>query len=102
MVDVFRGCGLTEASDPMVCEGTVWLLESQRKDGAWPVQFNGDAPIPGDPDKSPYDLIHPVWTATQALRDRDFQIRRNYAWAEHIQKVTRDSNFGKLCYKKKW
>ena len=31
VVDCLRGLGLTEASDAMVCDGTVWLLEQQQR-----------------------------------------------------------------------
>ena len=32
---------MTEASDPMVCEGTLLLLDFQRKNGSWPAWLPG-------------------------------------------------------------
>ena len=33
--DVLRGAGLTEAADAELCEGTLYLLATQKKDGSW-------------------------------------------------------------------
>ena len=91
---------MTEASDPMLCEGTLYLLRTQRKNGSWPaVMWGEDAP---ESSLDYYHRIHPTWVATQALRDRDFKENRNRFWGEHIAKVLRDSKFSKLAYKPGW
>ena len=87
IVDCLRGLGLTEASDPMVCQGTVWLLDQQAKNGSWPSIFAG-----GKKGSGVYDKLHPTWVCTQALRDRDFQIKRNQPWQNFIEKLVRDTN----------
>ena len=97
IVDCLRGLGLTEASDPMVCQGTVWLLDQQAKNGSWPSIFAG-----GKKGTGVYDKLHPTWVCTQALRDRDFQIKRNQPWQNFIEKLVRDTNIGTLQYKPKW
>ena len=63
-LDNLRGTGLTEVTDSMVCEGTVWLLDIQLKNGSWPVWFDG-----GDDDDShdSYDLMHSTWVCTQVM-----------------------------------
>lgn len=97
IVDCLRGLGLTEASDPMVCQGTVWLLDQQAKNGSWPSIFAG-----GKKGTGVYDKLHPTWVCTQALRDRDFQIRRNQPWQNFIEKLVRDTHIDSLLYKPKW
>lgn len=97
IVDCLRGLGLTEASDPMVCQGTVWLLDQQAKNGSWPSIFTG-----GKKGTGVYDKLHPTWVCTQALRDRDFQIRRNQPWQNFIDKLVKDTNISSLLYKPKW
>lgn len=67
--DVLRGTGLTEATDPLLCSASLWLVATQRKNGQWPVWMSG-----GGKDHSYYDTLHPSWVATQCLRDRDFEI----------------------------
>ena len=37
------GMGLTEASDPMCCEGSVYLLKVQHKNGSFPLWFGEPA-----------------------------------------------------------
>jgi hypothetical protein len=96
IVDCLRGLGLTEASDPMVCQGTVWLLDQQAKNGSWPSIFAG-----GKKGTGVYDKLHPTWVCTQALRDRDFQIKRNQPWQNFIEKLVRDTNIDSLLYKPK-
>ncbi len=98
--DCLRGVGLTEASDPMLCEGTLYLLNTQRKNGTW------RAVLPNDttPEKSldAYHRIHPTWVCTQALRDRDFRVADNQFWPEFIGKVLKASKFDTLMYKPGW
>ena len=101
VIDVLRGCGLTEASDPVVCEGSVWLVAQQNKDGSWPAVFPDD-PAGTDKKHGHYDRLHPVWVATQCLRDRDFQFHRNAKWIDWMEKVLRDSKLRKLKYKPRW
>ena len=33
ILDNLRGVGLTDGSDPMVCEASVWLLKQQKRNG---------------------------------------------------------------------
>ena len=75
----------------------MWLIEQQCKDGSWPVRFYG-----GEGGDGHYDKMHPVWVATQSLRDRDFQFHRNQAWITWMEKVLRDSKLRKLKYKPSW
>ena len=70
--DCLRGAGLTEASDPMLCEGTLFMLSMQRKHGDWPAIMFGDNTPEASLDY--YHRIHPTWVCTQSLRDRDFKI----------------------------
>ena len=80
--DILRGAGLTEASDPMLCEGTLYLLRTQRKNGTWPVSI----PFVSEDreDIGLYQRIHPTWVCTQALRDRDFRIQDN-RWRARLE-----------------
>ena len=99
--DCLRGVGLTEASDAMLCEGTLFLLRTQRKNGTWP------AVVPGGEDEPEsaldyYHRIHPTWVSTQALRDRDFRVADNQFWPEFIGKVLKESQFATLAYKASW
>ena len=101
IVDVLRGAGLTEGSDPMVCEGTLYMLSQQRKNGSWP------AVLPGEETRNEkaldvYHRVHPTWVCTQALRDRDFRVADNQFWPGFIGKVLRDTQFHKLEYKPGW
>ena len=89
--------GSTEASDPYCCEGTLFLLQAQAKDGSFPTTFAN-----GQPAKSAYDRLHSTWVCTQCLRDRDFQIVRNMKWLSHAEKLLRLTDFGKLDYVKTW
>ena len=99
--DCLRGCGMSEASDPMLLDGTLYMLRVQRKKGDWPAVLPGDEP--GDEALlDSYHRIHPTWVCTQALRDRDFKENRNVFWGEHIAKVLRDSKFATLAYKPGW
>eukprot|EP01052_Picozoa_sp_SAG31_P022358 SAG31_NODE_1775_length_7303_cov_2.409356_5_plen_254_part_00 len=97
IVDTFRGMGLTEASDPYCCEGTLYLLKVQNKDGSFPTTFAN-----GQEAKAAYDKLHSTWVCTQCLRDRDFQITRNIKWLSHAEKLLRLTDFGKLEYTKTW
>eukprot|EP01065_Artemidia_motanka_P015644 TRINITY_DN19383_c0_g1_i1.p1 TRINITY_DN19383_c0_g1~~TRINITY_DN19383_c0_g1_i1.p1 ORF type:complete len:590 (+),score=174.67 TRINITY_DN19383_c0_g1_i1:55-1824(+) len=97
-LDVLRGAGVTETSDPLVCEATLWLLRQQCLDGSWPTTFHNDAP--GDvARKSPYDIIHPVWTAANALRDRDYtrDLKASPAWRAHVGTVLRQVDSKGSC-----
>ena len=100
IVDCLRGAGLTEASDPMVCEGTAFLLSLQRRNGSWP------AVLPGEPQPEAsmdaYHRIHPTWVAMQSLRDRDFRISDNQFWPEFCSKLMAQVKFDKLAYKPAW
>ena len=100
IVDCLRGAGLTEASDPMVCEGTLMLLSTQRKNGSWPVWLQGDTRPEKEHDT--YHRVHPTWVCTQCLRDRDFRIADNQFWPAFIGKALRETNFRKLLYKATW
>ena len=90
-LDNLRGTGLTEVTDPMVCEGTVWLLETQLPNGAWPVWFDGGD---NDGDHDFYDRMHATWVCTQALRDRDFRINEDEVrqWRVYVEKVLKETN----------
>ena len=94
IVDTFRGCGLTSASDRMVCQGSLYLLGTQKKDGSWPYwSAAGDANA--DKQRSSYDVLHPTWVAVQALRDRDFQLDRPEAekWRVWINRLVKETDF---------
>ena len=101
IIDCLRGVGLTEASDKMVCEGTLFMLRTQRRAGDWP-----SVPVPGDDtpeaQMDAYARIHPTWTCTQALRDRDFRVADNQFWPDFIQKLLKETKFHKLLYKPTW
>ena len=99
--DCLRGCGMTEGSDPMLCEGTLYMLKMQRKNGTWPAILPGDDDTP-EHKLDYYHRIHPTWVCTQALRDRDFKIGANAFWPDFIGKVLRETQFDKLLYKPGW
>jgi len=117
-VDVLRGIGMTEANDPLLTEGTQYLLRTQRKDGSWPALFHGakkngqhkDAGFIVVPKGGPlgqlsaYDELHPTWVATQALRDRDYKITRkgNQRWASFVDRAMKRAKFSELRYTPKW
>eukprot|EP00656_Telonema_subtile_P053730 TRINITY_DN7848_c0_g2_i2.p1 TRINITY_DN7848_c0_g2~~TRINITY_DN7848_c0_g2_i2.p1 ORF type:complete len:326 (+),score=72.20 TRINITY_DN7848_c0_g2_i2:154-1131(+) len=96
-VDVLRGAGVSEATDPLMTQGTLYLLQVQKKDGSWPARFHDEE---SSKRSSFYDKIHPTWVATQALRDRDYKIERvgNAKWAKWISKVVVATDFGTLLY----
>lgn len=100
--DCLRGAGLTEASDPMLCEGTLFMLSMQRKQGDWPAIMFGDNTPEASLDY--YHRIHPTWVCTQSLRDRDFKIGAgaNMFWPQFVAKVIKESNFSTLAYKPSW
>ena len=98
--DCLRGCGMTEASDPMLCEGTLYMLRTQRKNGFWPAVLPGEKTPEADLDY--YHRVHPTWVCTQALRDRDFKIGSNAFWPDFIAKVLKESQFTTLDYKPGW
>jgi hypothetical protein len=124
--DCLRGAGLTEASDPMLCEGTLFMLSMQRKHGDWPAIMFGDNTPEASLDY--YHRIHPTWVCTQSLRDRDFKIGAgaNMFWCapftaavhrppsinspftlascrpQFVAKVIKESNFSTLAYKPSW
>jgi len=94
IVDTFRGCGLTSASDRLVCEGSLSLLRTQRKDGSWPYWTDhGDGSK--DKDCSFYDVLHPTWVAVQGLRDRDFKLDRpaSEKWRVWVTKIVKQVGF---------
>lgn len=103
VIDCLRGAGLTEASDKMVCEGTLLLLRLQQPNGSWPVWLPGyDCP---ERDLDTYHRVHPTWVCTQALRDRDFRIagnEGNHIWSTFIPKLLADINFKELAYQPDW
>ena len=99
--DCLRGCGMTEASDPMLCEGTLFMLNTQRKTGFWPCVMPGEGKT-REKDLDFYHRVHPTWVCTQALRDRDFKIGANAFWPEFIGKVLKETQFDKLAYKPGW
>ena len=103
VIDVLRGCGKTPAGDTLICEATVWLLDTQRKCGSWPLWFN-HGKGEGDSDTSAYDLLHPTWVATQALRDRDFKLLRhgNQLWDKWVHKLVKQTDFNHLEYEAPW
>jgi hypothetical protein len=98
--DCLRGCGMTEGNDAMLCEGTLYMLRTQRKNGMWPSVLPGDDTPEKDLDY--YHRIHPTWVCTQALRDRDFKIGNNAFWPEFIGKVLKETKFDTLAYKPGW
>ena len=55
--DCLRGVGLTEASDPMLCEGTLYMLRTQRKNGTWPAVMPGNE---GDAAPSSYCIAYRI------------------------------------------
>ena len=55
---------MTEGSDPMVCEGTLFMLRSQRKKGDWPSVIPGEEKPESKLD--PYHRIHPTCAASRA------------------------------------
>ena len=88
---------MTESSDAELCEATIYLLSTQQRDGSW------GSVKPGD---DPYSILHPVWVATQCLRDRSFIVDgpRSAAkqWDEHIANLLRNTNsFGTSSKSKK-
>ena len=111
-IDVLRGAGLSEGADRLVCEGTLWLLRNQMKNGQFPVAFEGEeeenkGPFGEDPfglKKDFYDRLHPTWVATQALRDRDYKIERrgNSQWKCWVTKVLKMTKFHELDYQPQW
>ena len=101
IVDCLRGAGLTEASDPMVCEGTLLLLRFQRKNGSWPAWLPGET-NPDEKALDTYHRVHPTWVCTQCLRDRDFRIADNQFWPAFISKCLKETQFHKLLYKPTW
>ena len=101
VVDVLRGCGLTEASDPMICEATVWLLKMQNKQGDWPVYFNhGNGNMKNDKSSSYYDKVHPCWVTVQSLVAKG--TFHNETYERWVKNVVRESNFNKLGYEATW
>jgi hypothetical protein len=98
--DVVRGLGLTEATDPWLCEASIWLCDHQRKNGSWPVWFAED---PDGSNAGVYDKLHPSWVATQCLRDRDFEVGYtrpgNALWKVFMAKLLKDTNFATIEYK---
>lgn len=103
VIDCLRGAGMTEASDKMVCEGTLLLLRLQRPNGSWPAWLPGYDCNENELDH--YHRIHPTWVCTQALRDRDFRIAGNdgnHVWSTFIPKLLADVNFKELGYKPDW
>jgi hypothetical protein len=104
IVDTLRGCGLTSASDRLVCEGSLCLLRTQKSDGSWPYWTDhGDGAL--DPDCSFYDVLHPTWVAVQGLRDRDFKLDRpaSEKWGNWITKVVKQVGFAEEpTYENNW
>lgn len=51
-----------------------------------------------------YDMLHPTWVATQALRDRNFELARpgNQKWEEKMRKIIRAAQFDTVEYKIKY
>ena len=47
---------MTEASDPMVCEETLFMLHCQRKKGYWPAVISSEDALESKLD--PYHCIH--------------------------------------------
>lgn len=70
IVDVLRSTGLRASDDPIVCDGTTWMLERQKADGSW-----GD----WEKEKDAYSAIHPTWTVVHALREPFPDETRPYA-----------------------
>jgi len=103
-VDVLRGCGQSEASDRLLTQGVLYLLRTQNPDGSWPVEFRGESDGGRQLTREAYDKIHPVWVATQALRDRDYKIERkgNVAWMKWIDRVVKSTDFGTIGYEPSW
>ena len=92
---------MTEASDPMVCEGTLLLLDFQRKNGSWPAWLPGEEHR-SEKELDSYHRVHPTWVCTQCLRDRDFRIADNQFWPAFISKCLKETQFHKLLYKPTW
>ena len=76
IVDVLRATGLREEDDPIVCDGTLWMLARQRPDGSW---------VGAEEPQDAYDSIHPTWTVVHALRGLVPDDTRPYA--KHIRAV---------------
>lgn len=62
-IDVFRSLGQDERTDPMIHQGTEFLLRTQHSDGSW-----GD----WESAESYYDAMHFTWCAVMGLRRRSF------------------------------
>ena len=104
VVDVLRGCGLTDASDRLVCEGSKFLMATQLKAGNWPY-WNAEDGKSSKKTADSYDFLHPTWVAVQALRDRDFKLDRPAAekWRGWIYKLIKQTDFAKEPeYEAKW
>ena len=84
-----------------VRSGTNWLLKYQKKDGSWPVWFLGTDGYGDEDTDDPYDVLHPTWVCTQALRDRDFRVNEEPTrkWKAYIEKIIKETNFAVLKYK---
>eukprot|EP00944_MAST-04C_sp_MAST-4C-sp1_P004730 g4730.t1 len=101
VVDVLRGCGLTEASDPMICQATIYLLKIQNKVGDWPVYFNhGNGNMKNDKSSNFYDKVHPCWVSVQSLVAKG--TFHNETYERWVKNVVRESNFDKLGYDAAW
>lgn len=104
VVDVLRGCGLTDASDRLVCEGSKFLMATQLRAGNWPY-WNASDGKSSKKTADSYDFLHPTWVAVQALRDRDFKLDRPAAekWRGWIYKLIKQTEFAKEPeYEAKW
>ena len=62
-IDVFRSLGQDERTDPMIRQGTEFLLRTQHSDGSWGDWRSAE---------SYYDAMHFTWCAVMGLRRRSF------------------------------
>merc|ERR1712216_557606 len=85
-------------------------------DGSWPLLMYEKSGFPmgcsSSPwnncmpktDDTPYNILHPTWVITQALRDRNFELARpgNQRWTEKIRKLMKQVRFDTIEFKIKY
>merc|ERR1712216_190543 len=85
-------------------------------DGSWPLLMYEKSGFPmgcsSSPwnncmpktDDTPYNILHPTWVITQALRDRNFELSRpgNVKWTEKIRKLMKQVHFDTIEFKIKY
>ena len=101
VVDVLRGCGLTEASDPMISSDCMVIEDAKQTRRLACLHFNhGDGNMKNDKSSSYYDKVHPCWVTVQSLVAKG--TFHNETYERWVKNVVRESNFDKLGYEAKW